>query len=355
VTNSRGTSSPDNARSPRRDAEKGYVLVTGGSGYLASWTIVDLLRRGYHVRTTVRSLSREPEVRSMVSKETPTDDRLSFVEANLLAESGWEQAAEGADYVLHVASPMPVGEFRGTDLIGPAVDGTLRVLRAARTANVRRVVVTSSGNAALPNPSSGQVADESVWTEVPDTPAYAYTRSKVIAEREAWSFAHANGLELTTVLPAFMQGPVLGQDYSGSVDVVARMLTGRIPAMPRVGFNIVDVRDIADLHVRAMTNPGAAGQRFLGAGDFLWMSDIAAILRERLGERARKVPRRMLPDLIVRLGALVNDDMKQIAPQLNVQQRVSAAQATRLLGWRARPAITAILDGAASLIGNHLV
>jgi dihydroflavonol-4-reductase len=331
------------------------VLVTGGSGYLASWTIVDLLKRGYRVRTTVRDLSRSDAVRSMIASKAPTHDQLSFVEANLLDDEGWEQATAETDYVLHVASPMPVGEYRGTDLIGPAVDGTLRVLRAARAAGVRRVVLTSSANTALPAAKSGVVADESIWTEVPDTTAHAYPRSKTLAEQAAWSFANSSGLELTSVLPAFMQGPVLGGDYSGSIDVIARMLNGRLPAIPRVGWNIVDVRDVADLHLRAMTAPEAAGQRFIGGGEFLWLTDIAVILRKHLGEKAAKISIRALPNAVVRIGSLFKDEMKQMVPLLGVRQEVTSAKAERVLGWKARPAAAAIRDGASSLIDQELV
>jgi dihydroflavonol-4-reductase len=331
------------------------VLVTGGSGYLASWTIVDLLKRGYRVRATVRDLARSNAVRAMIASKAPTHGQLSFVKANLLDDDGWEQATAETDYVLHVASPMPVGEYRGTDLIGPAVEGTLRVLRAARAARVRRVVLTSSASAALPAEKSGLVADESMWTEVPDTPAHAYTRSKTLAEQAAWSFANSIGLELTTVLPAFMQGPVMGSDYSGSVDLIARMLGGRLPALPHLGWNVVDVRDVADLHLRAMTAPQAAGERFIGGGDFLSLKDIAKIVRKHLGDTAAKVSLRTLPNAVVRVGALFNDEMKQMVPLLDVRQDVTSAKAERILDWKARPAAAALRDGASSLIEQKLV
>jgi dihydroflavonol-4-reductase len=348
------TSQPDTTEADPDPATR-TVLVTGGSGYLASWTIVELLRRGYRVRTTIRNLAREGEVRSMIADQIAAAERLSFVQANLLDDTGWSQATDGADYVLHVASPMPIGEYRGTDIIGPALEGTRRVLGAARKAGVRRVVLTSSTEAALPDDHSGQVADETIWTEVPPTPAFDYTRAKTLAEREAWSFVESSGLELSTVLPCFMQGPVLGSDYSGSVSVVAMMLGGKMPAIPRVGWDIVDVRDIADLHLLAMTSPKAAGERFIGSGDFLWLKDIAAILRENLGEKAKKVPRRMLPNAVVRVGALFNAEMKQMVPRLDVQHEVSSEKAERMLGWKARPATTAVLDAAHSLIDKNLV
>ncbi len=332
------------------------VLVTGGSGYLAGWTIVRLLQRGCRVRTTVRDLAREPMVRAKIATQVDADDRVSFIRADLLADDGWREATDGAQFVIHIASPMPVGQYQGTDLIGPALDGTRRVLSAAHRSGVRRVVLTSSGDAATPPKNSGAVADETIWTDVPNGHPFDYQRSKVLAERAAWAFAAANSvMELSTVLPAFMQGPVLGSDYSGSVSVVAMLLSGKLPAIPRLGWSVVDVRDIADLHIAAMTSPKAAGERFMGAGDFLWISDMAAILRERLGDRGHKVPRRMLPNAVVRLGALVNGDMKEMLPRLGVEQHASSMKAHTVLGWSPRPAADAIVDGARSLLDHALV
>lgn len=338
------------------DGAERTVLVTGGSGYLANWTIVELLQRGYRVRATVRSRACEPDVRGRIGSLAPVADRLTFVEADLLADAGWAEAADGADFVLHMASPMPVGEYRGTDLVGPAVDGTLRVLSAAHAAGVRRVVVTSSMEAALPT-SADRVATESDWTNLPDSPGYEYRRAKTLAEQAAWSFVRGNGgtLELSTVLPAFMQGPVLGGDYSGSVGVVAMLLNGNLPAIPRVGWEVVDVRDIADLHIRAMTSPRAVSERFLGSGEFLWLKDFADVLRDGLRMNGRKVPHRVLPDFIVRLGALFSADLKGIAPQLGIEQVASSAKAQQLLGWNARPARVAVLDAATSLLDQKLV
>ncbi|BAX91649.1 dihydroflavonol-4-reductase [Mycobacterium shigaense] len=332
------------------------VLVTGGSGYLGSWTIVELLRRGYHVRTTIRDIAREDLVRSMIATQTTAPDRLAFVQANLLEDAGWDQAAAGADFVLHVASPMPVGEYRGTDLVSPAVEGTRRVLHAARAAGVRRVVPTSSAEAAVPQKNSGRIAEETIWRDVSVTSSDEYARAKTVAEREAWSFAESVGdLELSTVLPCFMQGPVLGVDYSGSVDAVAMMLGGKLPAIPRIGWNIVDVRDIVELHLLAMTSPKALGERFIGSGEFFWLKDIAAILRDNLGARAKKVPRRTLPNTFVKAGALVSGLMQDLVPRLDNEQPVSSAKARRILGWTTRPAAISLLQTAQSLIELELV
>lgn len=333
------------------------VLVTGGSGYLGSWVVIGLLHQGYRVRATVRDLAREGDVRATVAAQVDTGDRLSFVAADLLSDEGWDRAASGVSYVLHVASPMPIGEFRGQDVIRPAREGTRRVLEAAAKAGVKRVVLTSSTAAAIPERKSGTVADESVWTDLPPKATYNYQRAKTLAEQDAWAFVRKPGvaMELTTILPAQIQGPVLGSDYSASIDVVRLMLNGRMPVLPRIGFSIVDVRDLVDLHIRAMTSPAAAGERFIASGEFLWFSDIAHLLREHLGPQAAKVPTRIIPDVVVRLGALFNAEMAQLAPNLGQRASISAAKAERVLGWRTRAASASILDAATSLIARGLV
>jgi dihydroflavonol-4-reductase len=331
------------------------VLVTGASGYVGSWAAVELLRRGYRVRGTIRDLGREPDVRAMIAGAVDPEDRLAFLTADLLKDEGWDAAAAGCDYVLHVASPMPIGEFRGQDVITPAREGTRRVLEASLAAGVQRVVMTSSTAAAMPAKGSDVVADETVWTDLPPKAIYNYPRAKTLAEQDAWNFVGRSGaMELAAVLPSQIQGPVLGADYSASVEIVAMMLKGRLPAVPRVGYCIVDVRDLVELHIKAMVEPAAAGQRFVAAGDFLWFSDIARILRETLGEQAAKAPRRVLPDLAVRIGALFNPEAAQLAPSLGVRSRASSAKADRLLGWRPRPAAQSILDTANSLIERGL-
>ncbi|MDO7843156.1 SDR family oxidoreductase [Sphingomonas immobilis] len=339
-----------------KDAANTSVLVTGGSGFVGGYVVLELLRQGYCVRTTIRSLSRENQVRAMLAEHVDAGDRLSFVAADLLNDDGWDAAVAGCAYVHHVASPMPVGEFRGTDVITPARAGTRRVLEASARAGVRRVVITSSTAAAMPDRPGDAVIDERTWTDRPDRPAFNYPRAKTLAEQDAWAFVrdHDQPFELTTVLPASIQGPVLGSDYSASVDLLRLMLKGKMPAVPRMGYNIVDVRDLAALHLLAMITPEAAGQRYIAAGDFLWFSDIARILREGLGDSAARTPKRTIPDFIIRLGAFSNPEMRQIAPILGQRTTYSSAKAESLLGHPLRSARDAVLDAARSLIDRGL-
>jgi nucleoside-diphosphate-sugar epimerase len=335
------------------------VLVSGGSGYIGGWCIVSLLQRGYTVRTTIRDLSREAAVRAAIAGAVDPKDRLTFYAANLTSDAGWDAAAEGADYMLHVASPLGVPEPRDPfDLIIPARDGALRALKAAAKGGVKRVVMTSSVAAASPpGASTDGTTDETVWTN-PDEPGVgAYPRSKVIAERAAWDFVAASGgaMTLATVNPALVLGPVLSGDFSDSVQVIQRLLSGKVPGVPRLGFNIVDVRDVADLHIRAMTTPEAAGERFIAAGDFAWMADMATLLRARLGAAAAKVPTGKAPDFLLRLVALFDRDLKSVTPSLGRRREFSSAKAARILDWRPRPIDETILDCARSLIAAGVV
>ncbi len=333
------------------------VLVTGGSGYLGSWLIVTLLRQGFSVRATVRSPDREAELRALIASEVDAPAGLSVYVADLLKDDGWERATSGATYVIHSASPMPAGEFRGKDLLTPAREGTRRVLEAATNAGVKRVVLTSSALAALPPLGSSAPIDEALWTDRPDKPAFAYARAKTLAEQAAWSFVKSrpHAPQLTTILPGFIQGPVLGADYSASVDLIAQMMTGKMPMAPRVGFIVVDVRDLAELHVRAMLAPEAAGERLLAMGDFLWLTDFANVLQQRFGARAGKVPKRNMPDWLARTLALFNVDLASLVPDLGVERMGNSSKAKRLLDWRTRPAAESISDAGASLIEKGLV
>ena len=331
------------------------ILVTGGSGFIGSRSILQLLAGGHRVRTTVRSLKREGEVRAML-KEGGADpgDRLSFIPADLENDTGWSEAVAGCNYVLHVASPFPPNLPKHEDeLIVPARQGTLRVLRAARDAGVKRVVLTSSF-AAIGYGKKPQETpfNETDWTD-PNGDVGAYAKSKTLAERAAWDFISKEGgsLELSVVNPVGVFGPVLGPDYSTSILLVQRLMDGAMPGVPRLYFGVVDVRDVADLHIRAMTHPAAKGERFLAvAGDFMSMLDIAKVLKRRIGESAVRVPTWQLPDWLVRVAALRDPAVKLILPELGKVKNATNEKARRLLGWAPRPNEEAVVATAESLV-----
>jgi|EndMetStandDraft_5_1072996.scaffolds.fasta_scaffold06468_4 dihydroflavonol-4-reductase len=333
------------------------VLVTGGTGFVAGWCIVALLQRGYQVRTTVRNLAQESAVRTAVASMAQATDRLTFFTADLTRDDGWDDAMAGCDYVLHVASPLS-GDTSGPDaLIVPARDGTLRVLRAAVNAGVRRVVMTSAAAAARPPHSADRISDETVWADPADRQFDAYRRSKILAERAAWDFmaGHADRTGFTTILPGAVFGPVLTKANLGSVQIFQGLLEGRPAAIPRLGFWIVDVRDLAELHVRAMTAPEAAANRFIAAGDFRWMEDIATTLRLKLGSRAGKVPTRRMPNFVFRLLSLFVPVLRSFVSSLGRRNDLTAAKARRMLGFAPRPATTTIVDCAESLLNENAV
>ncbi|UVK52184.1 aldehyde reductase [Mesorhizobium sp. AR02] len=332
------------------------VLVTGGSGFLGAHCIVALLKAGYRVRTTVRSAKREADVLAMLKADgVEPGDRLSFAIADLMSDAGWPQAVAGCDYVLHVASPFPLGVPKHEDdLIIPAREGALRVLRAARDANVKRVVLTSSFAAVGYGkmPPDGRPFTEESWTD-PTGKVSAYVKSKTLAERAAWDFIAAEGgrLELAVVNPVGIFGPVLGSDHSTSTEFVQRMMNGAMPGLPRLSFGVVDARDVADLHVRAMTNPAASGERFLAvSGDFMTVREIAQTLKTRLGDAAARVKTRELPDWLVRIVGLFNPEAAQLATELGKVKNATNAKAVRLLGWAPRSREDALAATGESLV-----
>jgi dihydroflavonol-4-reductase len=338
-----------------RMATRGVVLVTGGSGYIAGFCILQLLAEGWSVRTTIRDLKKASQVRAALG----VGEELAVLAADLTADAGWDEAVKGADYVLHVASPLPVTTPRTDDeLIIPARDGALRVLRAARAAGVKRVVMTSSTASVSYGRGSRDKPDtEEIWSDASNlADTSPYVRSKIAAERAAWAFVEAEGgLQLTTVLPSAVLGPVLGSDFSASIEIVRKLMDGSFGGLPRLGWPVVDARDIADLHVRAMTHPEAAGQRFLGAGEFLWVRDVARILKAGLPKEARKVPTMAIPDFAVRLAALFDKAVASVTFELGKARPVSAAKAGQVMGWKARPAEQTVVDCAKSLVDHGLV
>jgi dihydroflavonol-4-reductase len=329
------------------------VLVTGGSGFLGGWCAIELLRGGYTVRTTVRSLSREPQVRAAIRSEVDADDRLTVLAADLTSDDGWPEAVDGCDYVLHVASPFPPKQPKDPDeLIVPAREGTLRVLRASLDAGVKRVVVTSSVAAIrLSDGAASRPLDEGDWTD-PNSPGLTpYIRSKTIAERAAWDLVREHGDEdrLAVVNPGAIIGPVLNDDLSYSLQMVQRLLGG-MPGVPRLGFSLVDVRDVADLEIKAMTAPEAGGQRFIAATKFLWMAEAGEVLRERLGEAAAKVPTRTVPNVLVRMMALFDPGIRSVIGGLGKRTELSSEKARSSLGWSPRPIEDTIAETGESLI-----
>lgn len=331
------------------------VLVTGGSGFIGAHCILQLLEAGYRVRTTVRSLSREAEVRAMLKAGgVKPGQALSFAAADLTSDAGWPEAVADCDFVLHVASPFPAGAPKHEDdLIIPAREGALRVLRAARDAGVKRVVLTSSFAAIGYGPRQMERPyTEDDWTD-PNSRITAYAKSKTLAEHAAWDFVAREGgtLELAVINPVGVFGPVLGPDYSTSVQIVQRFMDGAIPGCPRLSFGIVDVRDVADLHLCAMTNPAAKGERFLCvAGDFMTVQEIALVLKERMGEAAKDIPTRVLPDWAVRIAALFDPSIAELALELGKVKQASNEKARRLLGWAPRSNADAIAATAESLM-----
>lgn len=331
------------------------ILVTGGTGYIAGVLIRQLLGAGWQVHTTVRDLAREPALRQALGAQRgASKGRLRCFAADLMHDSGWAEAAAGCTHLAHVASPLPAGVPRdANELIVPARDGALRALKAARDAGVQRVVMTSSVAAIAYGHGAGEHRfTEADWTDLsaPDVPPYV--QSKTVAERAArdWVAREGGGLEFCTVNPSVVLGPVASADYSASVVIVQSLLQGRIPALPRIGFGVVDVRDVAELHVRALTAPGMAAERFIACAGFLWLHEIAAILREELGADARRVPTLQLPDWSVRLMARFSPLVRNAASELGTARHQDARHARAVLGWVPRPPREAIVASARDLM-----
>ena len=331
------------------------VLVTGGSGFIGGHCILQLLAAGHHVRTTVRNLAREPEVRALLKRAgAEAGNRLTFAAADLERDAGWPEAVAGCDFVLHVASPFPATVPKHEDeLIVPAREGALRALKASRAAGVKRVVLTSSF-AAIGYGHKPQAApfDETDWTDVSGNGVTAYAKSKTLAERAAWDYVvREGGLELAIVNPVMVFGPLLAPEATTSTSVVQRLMDGALPGLPQMAFGVVDVRDVADLHLRAMTDPRAKGEQFLAtAGDFMTFREIALTLKSRLGAAARRVPTRELPNWLLRVASLADPAVRQIVPELGKAKNGTSEKARRLLGWAPRSREDALAATAESLM-----
>ncbi|PTR11696.1 NAD-dependent epimerase/dehydratase family protein [Novosphingobium sp. SG726] len=334
----------------------GTVLVTGGSGYIAGYIIRALLDEGWTVNTTVRDLAREAQLRAQLGGSYAT---LRFFKADLMDDKGWRAAMDGCSHVCHVASPITVQAPRQEDeLILPAREGALRALRFARAAGVERFVQTSSVAAIVYGHGKGiRRFTEADWTDTDGPGVHAYAKSKTLAERAAreWIAREGRGMEFVSINPSVVLGPVWGEDYSTSIELVRQLLAGAVPGCADLGFGVVDVRDVAALHVRALTEPGIDGERFIASGPFLKMIDIARILRQQLGQQARRVPLRHVPDWMVHALALVNPMVRQVTGELGNVRDTDAGHALSRLGWATRPVEQTITDCAQSLIETRVV
>lgn len=336
------------------------VLVTGGSGFIAVHCILQLLEAGYQVRTTVRSLDREPEVREMLRVGgVEAGEQLSFMALDLTADTNWNAALTGCTYVLHVASPTPLKGYKHEDeMIIPAREGVLRVLRAARDAGVKRVVLTSAfGAIGFGHPQQAAPFKETDWT-VLDKKTPAYQKSKTIAERAAWDFIAKEGskLELAVINPVAVLGPVLGPDFSHSIQIIKRLMQESTQGSPKINSSFVDVRDVADLHLKAMSDPAANGERFLAtAGESIWLVAIAEILKRRMGKAAAHIKVRELPDWLLRIVALRDPAVKAIIPMLGKLMNTTNEKAVHLLGWKPRSTEEAVVATAESLVRLNLL
>lgn len=338
--------------------EKELVLVTGGSGFIAVHIMLKLLNQGYRVRATLRSISRQDEVKSMLAQGGVTDfTNLEFIQTDLTSDKNWMEAAAGAAYVIHVASPTPATRpDDGDEMVKMAVDGTLRVMKAAKAAGVKRVVLTSASGAVISgHKSHPEIFTEKDWTDLSGN-IDAYQRSKTMAEMAAWEFAKKENMELTAVNPVAVMGPVLGQDYSHSNQIIKGMLTGKMPFLLKVGFDCVDARDVADLHLLAMTRSEAAGERFLATtGENLTYKEEALILQRNLGSAAKKVSSKVMPNILVKFLALFNKDLRMPATFLGRNTACSNAKAKKMLGWQPRSAEEAIIATAKSMVELGLI
>jgi dihydroflavonol-4-reductase len=333
----------------------GTILVTGGSGFIAGYLIRQLAAEGWTINATIRALAKADKVRGLIGVP---ETQLRFFAADLTSDAGWAEAVAGCSHVAHVASPFPAAAVKHEDeLIVPAREGALRALRFARDAGVRRFVMTSSMAAIAYGHEGRSRFTEADWTDVNARDIYPYVKSKTIAERAArdWVAAEGGALEFCSVNPSAVLGPVWGDDFSASIEVVKKMLEGALPGYPRLGFGIVDVRDVADLHVRALNAPDMAGERFVCSGPFYMMAEVGRVLREHLGPEARKVPTRNLPDFLVRLFALFDPVVRQVTGELGKVRDGDSSHAQAVLGWEMRPAEVSIVDTARSLIDLGLV
>ena len=344
-----------------KESSETSVLVTGASGFIAMHCILKLLEKGYRVRGTLRSSEREVGLRKTFMKHASVDDRLEFFTANLINDYGWDDAVKGCEYVLHVASPFPPKPPKHEDdLIQPAREGALRVLKAASSANVKRVVMTSSlaAIAAGHEYNESKVFNEDDWSRT-DRDIGAYEKSKTLAEQAAWDFVKSlqgdNTLELSVINPGLVLGPILDADYSTSGELIRKLMRREVPGCPDLGWPSVDVRDVADAHLAAMTTPGAAGMRFCCTIEDARVQDIALILKNQFANRGYKVPTRKLPNIIVRLSALFDKSLRLVVKDLGKHAEISNARIKEVLAWKPRTLEEMVVTMAESMIEHGVV
>lgn len=329
------------------------VLVTGASGFIAKYVTAALLKDGYGVRGTVRSMARADAVRDSVARLGADTARLSFCEADLLDDAAWNQALEGVRYVQHIASPFPMAQPKDREALVPAArEGALRVLNAAISSGVARIVMTSSMVAMMyrANRPAEVAVHEADWTDAEWGQLSAYIVSKTRAERAAWETMGDDKNRLAVVNPGLVLGPAPDTDAATSLDLVKMLLTGAYPAMPPISFPCVDVRDVAALHVAAMTNPDAGGRRLIAAGETISLREMSAILRIACPERARKIPKWSLPIAITRLAAMFDPNIRTVIPDLGVRPLPQSDYVTAMTGVSFRSAADCVGDAGRSLI-----
>lgn len=335
-------------------AANGTVLVTGGTGYVAGYCIERLLADGWTVRATARDPQKGKQVAADLAATGVDTSNLNFMPTDLESDKGWDAAVAGCSYILHVASPIPaVAPKHEDELMKPAREGTLRVLEAAARNGVRRVVMTSSGAAISYGLGSRNTPfTEEDWSRPDPQDTTAYERSKLAAERAAWQWTsqHDNAAELVTICPGAMIGPAMGVRLSTSIQIIKKLIDGSLPGLPKMSFPLVDVRDVADLHVRAMTSRSAAGQRYIGAGPTMWMADIAQVIRDEVPKVASRVPRRTLPNWLVRASALFDPVTRARLFELGKFRMLSSEKARLELNWEVRPTDVTIKDTVKSLM-----
>lgn len=316
------------------------VLVTGGTGFLGTHIILQLLEKNYSVRTTLRSInSKDKVIDTLKYNGISAFDKIEFIEADLSKDDNWDEAMKDCDYVLSVASPVFFEIPKNEDeAIKPAVEGIIRVLRAAKKANVKRVVMTSNyGAVGFSNKNPKSVVTEEEWTNVNEKGLSAYEKSKLLAEQAAWDFIKNEGgkLEFSTVNAVAIWGPALSPHLSRSFGLLENLLNGSMKAIPNIPLNIIDVRDVADLHIRAMTNPKANGERFIASADGqVSLYDIATLLKNKKPDVAKKVSTKKLPNWAVYFAGLFNKQAKEGALLLSLNRNVSNEKSKSILGWK---------------------